>query len=69
MRVYRTLAVEVQEETAVQLAELLPRIQGKIWVVLRNRKEPNKPTDGKINGKLLPVLDEPMPDSVDLRPG
>ena len=66
LRVYRTLTVEVHKRTAERLAELLPRVRGKIWVVLRHPKEPPGTNDGKINRELLPVLEEPLPDDAEL---
>ncbi len=66
LRVYRTLTVEVQEKTACNLAELLPRVRGKIWIVVRHPEEgESMATDGKINPALRPVLDEPLPDDAD----
>ena len=66
LRVYRTLAIELQIATAIQMAELLPRVRGKIWIVLRHPDESDDRFDGKLNPKLLPVLDEPLPEDIDL---
>ncbi len=63
MRVYRTLTVEVAPETAERLAELLPRVQGRITVVVRRRDEPppSKDRDARIPKEVLPILKQPLP--------
>jgi Flp pilus assembly protein CpaB len=66
LRVYRTLTIELKLTTCEQMAELLPRVRGKIWVVVRNPNEKANPNvDGKINPQLLPVLEEPLPEGSD----
>jgi len=66
LRVYRTLTVELRQRTAERMAELLPRVRGKIWLVVRHPDEQPGKNDGKINPALLPVLEEPLPDDIDL---
>ncbi len=63
MRVYRTITVEVTPDTAERLAELLPRVQGRITVVVRRRGDepPSKDRDGRIPEEILPILKQPLP--------
>ncbi len=67
--VYRSVTVETIPEVAVQLANLLPRIQGKTWILVRNPADtqmlyPNPKTrdHGAINPEVLPVLKQPLPE-------
>jgi len=61
-RVYRSITVEVPPQLAEKLTDLLLRIRGKVWVVVRNPTESLKPTDFKgINPQLEPILSQPLP--------
>ena len=61
-RVYRSVTVEVKPELAEKLVDLLLRIRGKVWVVVRNPAEPLKPNDFKgINPEVEPILSQPLP--------
>ncbi len=62
MRVYRSVTVEVSPEVAVQLAGLMPRIQGKLFLVVRKPTDTKARYDNKLNPEILPVLNEPLPE-------
>jgi len=73
MQVYRSVSVEVYPDTAVRLADLLPRILGNVWLVVRNptdttirypRAKSSETEHGAINPEVLPVLDERLPEDV-----
>jgi len=66
MRSYRAVTVEVKPDTAVKLRELLPRVEGKIWVVLRAPATagPTAEPGGEINPELKPVLQTPLPEDL-----
>ena len=69
MRTYRSITVEVKSETVQQLAELLPRLRGKLIVALRPLPKDQLAAEegGELNPELLPLLKQPLPD--DLPPG
>lgn len=62
MRVYRSVTIEVIPEVAVQLAGLMPRIQGKLFLVVRKPTDTKATYDNKLNPEILPVLDQPLPE-------
>jgi len=63
-RVYRSVMVEVTEEVAVQLGDLLPRVQGKPWLLIRNPTDRKAKFDNKLNPDVLEVLSQPLPDTM-----
>lgn len=62
MRTYRSITVEVQPDVAVQLADLLPRLRGKLWLVVRNPTDTRAEFDNKLNPKVEPALADQLPD-------
>ena len=62
MRVYRAVTVEVYPDVAVQLADLMPRIQGKLFLTVRNPTDTRTQHDNKLNPEILPVLEQPLPE-------
>ena len=65
---YRAITVEVDEDVAVQLGDLLPHVDGKVWVIVRNRNDTTDSFQGKINPDLVPVLTQPVKDKTDVMP-
>ena len=62
-RSIRKISVEVSSGVALELNDLLMRVQGQIRVVVRNRADrPDKKLDGKINPDLAEVLRQPAPE-------
>ncbi len=63
IRVYRSVTVEVSPALAEQLVDLWPRIQGKVWLTVRNPTEmPEKGSYTGINPKIESILSQPMPE-------
>ncbi len=71
MRVYRSITVEVKPKLAEQLADLLPRVLGKVWLTVRNPSDAPKPKKGiyedymkgrAINPDVMSILNQPLPD-------
>lgn len=63
IRVYRSVTVEVSPALAEQLVDLWPRIQGKVWMTVRNPTEmPEKGSYTGINPKIESILSQPMPE-------
>ncbi|MCK4624086.1 MAG: Flp pilus assembly protein CpaB [Phycisphaerae bacterium] len=60
IRVYRSVTVEVSPELAEQLVDLLSRVQGKIWLTVRNPGDaPKRKSETGINSEVLSVLSLP----------
>lgn len=65
LRSYRSVTIEVSPETAEKLAELVPRIQDKIWVALRPPpRGPEAAADGRINPEIAPIFKQPLPEDL-----
>jgi Flp pilus assembly protein CpaB len=62
IRVYRSITVQVGPALAVQLADLMPRIRGKVWLVIRNPTDTKAKHDNRLNDEILPALSAPLPD-------
>ena len=62
MRTYRSISVEVKPEVAVQLADLMPRLRGKLWLVVRNPTDTQADFDNRLNPAVEQVLSQPLPD-------
>lgn len=58
---YRSFTVEVTEPVALKLAELLPRVQGKLWLAVRNPTDTEAKYDNVINGDIEKLLSMPLP--------
>jgi Flp pilus assembly protein CpaB len=60
IRVYRSVTVEVSPELAEQMVDLLGRVQGKIWLTVRNPSDaPKRKSETGINSEVLSVLSQP----------
>jgi Flp pilus assembly protein CpaB len=57
---YRSFTVEVTEPVALKLAELLPRVQGKLWLAVRNPTDTDAKYDNVINGDVEKLLSTPF---------
>ena len=55
-RVYRSFTVELKPEVAVQLADLMPRIEGKLWLAVRNPTDNQAQFDNKLNPEVEALL-------------
>ncbi len=66
MRTYRSITVEVKRKTVQQLAQLLPRLRGKLIVALRPlpKGELGAEAGGELNPELLPLLKQPLPEDL-----
>ncbi len=62
MRSYRSITVEVRPDVAVQLADLLPRLQGKLWLVVRNPTDTQAKFENRLNPAAEPALSQPLPE-------
>ena len=62
MRTYRSITVEVKPAVAVQLADLMPRLIGKLWLVVRNPTDTRAQFDNRLNPAVEEVLTQPLPD-------
>lgn len=60
-RVYRSFTVEVKPEVAVQLADLMPRIDGKLWLAVRNPTDKDAQFDNRLNPEVEAVLATALP--------
>ncbi len=61
IRVYRSVTVEVSPELAEQLVDLLDRVKGKVWLIVRNPGDaPKRKSETGINSEVLSVLSQPM---------
>jgi Flp pilus assembly protein CpaB len=60
-RIYRSVVVEVSPEVATQLANLLLRVQGKVWLLVRHPTDMESQFSGRINPELRSLLGEPLP--------
>lgn len=61
MSVYRSVTVEVSPALAEQLADLMPRIIGKVWLTVRNPTDlPKRGSYTGINPKVESVLSQPL---------
>jgi Flp pilus assembly protein CpaB len=66
---YRSVTVEVDEDVALQLGDLLPHVDGKVWVIVRNRADASPDSfNGKINPELMAVLKQPVKDKGEVIP-
>lgn len=62
IRVYRSVTVEVSPKLAEQMVDLLGRVQGKIWLTVRNPGDaPKEKSETGINREVLSVLNQPPP--------
>jgi Flp pilus assembly protein CpaB len=65
LRTYRSVTIEVSQATAEKLAELLPRIQGRILLSLRPPpRGPEAGAGGRINPEIEPIFKQPLPEDL-----
>lgn len=71
LRVYRTVTVEIKREMVEQFFDLLARVRGKLYLVVRKPTDakrsalptPNDQVHSNFNPALLPVLNQPLSES------